>query len=329
MKRRSAWTFSRVELSTYLEIANGRSYIRLGIQQSQLRGSFEGRSERADAERAVKVALVGVDRVDREAQLRAYLLGRAAVGHESQDLHLAVGEPKVLADGRAFARFFEHAQASLGLLRPAAQLFLLAQAFQGSAEQGGRPGSREGVALVEGAWSRGVGHQGSEVAGAARDGGSHCGDGPRPARCPRGSEVPFVLQVSGEDRRPAQQRLACGRGDAGGHGGRMIVWRGTHAGDRHAEKSPSVGSQLQDLAAVGAQGYCGGTGRLAREPAKVRAGYDELGQSYEGLRRTSVLCPLLWTVRRAHHSQAARLLSSPLTTNLSHMALSLERTASS
>ena len=109
----------------------------------------------------------------------------------------------------------------------------------------------------------------------------------------------------------------------------MIVWSSTLVGDRHAEKSPSVGSQAQHLAAVGAQSYCGGTGRLAREPEKVRAGHHELGQSDESLRRTLMVCPLLWTVRQAHHSQAACLRSSPLTTNRSHIALSLERTASS
>jgi hypothetical protein len=109
----------------------------------------------------------------------------------------------------------------------------------------------------------------------------------------------------------------------------MIVWRGAIAGDRHAEKSPSIGSQAQDLAAVGAQSYRGGTGRLAREPIDVRAGHHELGQSDESLRRTSMVCPLLWTVRQAHHSRAACLRSSPLTTNRSQIALSLERTASS
>src|SRR5215213_11785033 len=137
MKRWPRGTSSRVNLSTRPEAANSRPYTRLRAQQSQLRGSFEGRGERADAERAVKVALVGVDRVDREAQLRAYLLGRAAVGHESQDLHLALGDAKGLADGRAFAGYLEDAQACLGLLRPAAQLLLLALAFQGASEQGG------------------------------------------------------------------------------------------------------------------------------------------------------------------------------------------------
>src|SRR5215207_4096581 len=99
MKRRSAGNFSRADLPTHLGAANGRSYTRLRAQHSQLRRSFKGRGERADAERAVEVALVGVDRVDREAQLRAYLLGRAAVGHESQDLHLALGDAGGLADG--------------------------------------------------------------------------------------------------------------------------------------------------------------------------------------------------------------------------------------
>src|SRR5215208_2359043 len=136
MKRRVAGTYRRIDLPTRLEAANGLSYTRLRAQQSQLCGTFEGRSERADAERAVKVTLVGVDRVDREAQLRAYLLGRVAVGHESQDLHLALGDSGGLADEWAFAELFEHAQASLGLLHPAAQFFLLAQTFQCPAKQG-------------------------------------------------------------------------------------------------------------------------------------------------------------------------------------------------
>src|SRR5918993_2041811 len=105
-----------------------------------------------------------MDRVDRESQLRAYLLGRTAVGHESKDLHLPVGESGSLADGRIFAWLFDHPEAPLGLLRPAAQLLLLDQAFQGTAEQGGRKSGGEDVALVEGARPRSVGNQGSEVA---------------------------------------------------------------------------------------------------------------------------------------------------------------------
>src|SRR5829696_3632615 len=81
---------------------------RLRLPQSQLRGSLDGRRERADAERAVEVTLVGVDRVDRETELRAYLLGRESIGHESKDLHLPVGDRGGLADGRGFAGPFDH-----------------------------------------------------------------------------------------------------------------------------------------------------------------------------------------------------------------------------